>query len=105
MKNRMLMATLFASAVALTTSFPHVALAQTAAAAPAVSDDALVAAVKAALSAKPELKADDLKITSKQGEVTIAGTVDSGRQLVNIANAAQAVPGVKFVINEMFPKQ
>ncbi|CAK0759345.1 hypothetical protein CCP3SC1_300001 [Gammaproteobacteria bacterium] len=57
------------------------------------------------LAAKPELKAGDLEITSKAGEVTIAGTVDDGRQLYNIADTAQKVPGVKWIVNEMYPKK
>lgn len=99
MKNRTLIAVLFASAIAATLPIGGQALAQSAAA-PA-NDEATVAAVKAALAAKPELKAEDLKVTSKNGEVTIAGTVESGRQLYNVADTAQKVSGVKWVNNEM----
>lgn len=99
MKNRLLIAASFASAIAL--PFGGQALAQSAA---PVDDEAVVANVKAALAAKPELKADHLKITSKKGEVTIAGPVENGTQLYQIGLVAQKAPGVKLIINEMEPK-
>ena len=97
-----LIATLHALALCLALPFCNMALAQADA---APNDDAIVAAVKSALAAKPELKSDTLKITSKKGEVTIAGNVDDGKQLVNIAMTAEKVPGVKAVLNEMYPKK
>lgn len=102
MKNRLLIAALFAAVAATALPMGGQALAQTAAA--AVNDEALVGAVKAALADKPELKANDLKITSKNGEVTLAGPVEDGRTLYNIGLTVQKVPGVKYVINEMMPK-
>lgn len=101
MKTRLLIAALFASAIATAMPFGSQAFAQ--AAAPA-DDDAIAAAVKAALAAKPELKADHLQITSKKGEVTIAGPVENGTQLYQIGMVAQKVPGVKYIISEMEPK-
>lgn len=101
MKNRLLIAALFASAIATALPLGSQAVAQTAA---PVDDEAVVAAVKSALAAKPELKADQLKITSKKGEVTISGPVENGTQLYQIGLVAQKVPGVKYVINDMEPK-
>jgi osmotically-inducible protein OsmY len=69
------------------------------------SDEAIVSAVKSALAAKPGLKAGNLKVSSKKGEVTIAGPVADGHQLYQIAETAQAVPGVKTVNNEMMPSK
>jgi len=99
MKNRALVVAMFASFFACALPLGGQAVAQTAAA-PA-NDEAVVASVKAALAAKPELKSGDLKIASKNGEVTIAGIVESGSQLYKIADTAQKIPGVKWVNNEM----
>lgn len=92
-------------AVALCATFASVNFAFAQSAAPEPSDDSIVAAVKTALAANPALKAGSLKVTSKKGEVTIAGPVDNGHQLYEIAETAQKVPGVKTVNNEMMPKQ
>lgn len=102
MKNALPMAALLAalgfSAVPLT------AFAQAQTAAAATSDEALVSSVKAALAAHPEFKADDLKITSKNAEVTLSGLVEDGPTLYKIALEVQKVPGVKYVMNDMTPK-
>ena len=79
------------------------AFAQTSAA--PMDDEAIVAAVKATLASKPDLHTAGLKITSKAGEVTIAGSVESGKQLYNIADTAQKVAGVKSIYNEMIPQK
>ena len=99
MKNRTFVGLLFASTLAVAVqSFAE------SPAAPA-NDEAVVTAVKVALAAKPELKASDLKVASKNGgEITITGPVDSGGQLYNIAETAQKVHGVKWVNNEMYVK-
>lgn len=102
MKNRFLIAALLASVGVTALPMCEQAMAQTVEAAP--SDDAIVAAVKAALAEKPELKSADLKISSKNGEVTLAGPVEDGRTLFNIAVIVEKIQGVKFVINEMHPK-
>jgi osmotically-inducible protein OsmY len=102
MEYRSLIAALFVSAASLAMPCGNEGLAQTAAAS---SDDLLLAtAVKARLAAKPELHAGDLKITCVKGEVTISGEVESGKQLYEIAETAQMVPGVTAVKNEMMPK-
>jgi osmotically-inducible protein OsmY len=101
MNNRTLAISLRATLIAMALPFAVSAFAQSAA--PEPNDDAIVTAVKSALAAKPQLKAGGLKVTSKKGEVTIAGKVDDGHQLYNIAETAQRVPGVKTVNNEMMP--
>lgn len=98
MKHRILVSALFASLV----TFGGHAVADSGTPA---NDESIVAAVKTALAAKPELKTSDIKIASKSGEVTLSGTVDSGPQLYNIADTAQKVAGVKWVNNEMSVKQ
>jgi len=67
-------------------------------------DPDIVLAVKAAFAAKPELKANDLKVTIKDGDVTLAGNVDSGAQLYAIATTAQKVKGVKSVFPDVTVK-
>ena len=83
-------------------AFTASAQAQTADA--ATSDEALVSSVKTALAAHPEFKADGLKITSKNAEVTLSGLVEDGPTLYKIALEVQKVPGVKYVMNDMTPK-
>lgn len=71
---------------------------------PAANPDAeLVAAVKAELAKQPQLKAGNLDISSKNGEVTVKGDVEDGMQLYQIGLAVQKVKGVKAVINGMNP--
>lgn len=105
MNYRLLIAvtSLFLLSVASVLTITGQASAQTTAATPD-SDESIVAAVKSALAAKPELKANDLIITSKNGEVKLAGDVEDGQALYNIGLVAQKVEGVKFVVNEMNPK-
>jgi osmotically-inducible protein OsmY len=102
MKNRPVIAAMFATVIACALPLGSQAIAQSATA--PVNDEAIVAAVRTALVAKPELKSLDLKITSKNGEVTIAGIVDTGSQLYNVADTAQKVAGVKWVNNGMSVK-
>lgn len=104
MKRQSLITTVFVSLIGCALLLGGQAVAQTAAT-PA-NDEAVVSAVKSALAAKPELKASDLQVTSKNGgEVTIAGKVDSGSQLYKIADTAQKVPGVKWINNGMSVKE
>ena len=91
---------LFATAILPVLTFTGQVAAQTA----APGDEAVVSAVKSTLAARPDLKAGALKITSKNGEVTLAGDVEDGQALYNISLAVQKVDGVKVVINEMSPK-
>lgn len=66
--------------------------------------DPLVEKVKAALAAEPALKGIQIDVTNKDGTITLAGQPDNGQQLFKAAVAAEKTPGVKFVINEMYPK-
>jgi hyperosmotically inducible protein len=66
--------------------------------------DQLVEKVKVALSAEPVLKGVELDVTNKDGTITLAGHPDTGAQLLKAANVTEKVSGVKFVINEMYPK-
>lgn len=66
--------------------------------------DPLVEKVKAALAAEPALNGIQIDVTNKDGTVTLAGHPDTGEQLFKAAVAAEKTPGVKYVINEMYPK-
>ena len=66
--------------------------------------DPLVEQVKAALAAEPALKGIQIDVTNKDGTITLTGQPDNGQQLFKAAVAAEKTPGVKFVINEMYPK-
>jgi osmotically-inducible protein OsmY len=71
------------------------------AAAAQVSDAELAAKVKAALDSDPELSKLNLKVTSKQSEVSIDGTMTDDQQMLKAGLIAEKVPGVKYVINNM----
>jgi osmotically-inducible protein OsmY len=66
--------------------------------------DQLVEKVKVALAVDPVLKGIKLDVTNKDGTITLAGHPDTGAQLLKAANITEKIPGVKFVINEMYPK-
>jgi osmotically-inducible protein OsmY len=66
--------------------------------------DMLVEKVKAALADEPTLKDVKLEISNKDGTITLAGHPDTGAQLFKAATITEKIPGVKFVINEMYPK-
>lgn len=101
MKNRLLIAALFAAVGFANLSISGQALAQ--AADVEAQDAALVDKVKAALAAHPELHANHLKVASKNSEVTLSGKVGDSSNLMAIAREVQKVPGVKYVNNDMMP--
>ena len=75
------------------------------AAAPAApKDDALAANVKTALDADSELAPFNLQVTGKDADVTIAGNVDSGLQMAKAGMIAEKVKGVRYVANNIMPK-
>lgn len=70
------------------------------------ADAELAAKVKTAIeTTDPALKAFNLKVTSKNNEVTIEGNVDEGQQMAEVGMIAEKVQGVKYVINNIYPKQ
>lgn len=68
------------------------------------SEEELAAAVQAAINADPALKAQNLKVTAKKDEVTITGEVSDEMMMLTAAQIAEKVKGVKYVINEIYPK-
>ncbi|MBZ5621803.1 MAG: BON domain-containing protein [Acidobacteriia bacterium] len=66
-----------------------------------ISDDLIVDQVRIKLSADAEVKGGALVVDSKQGVVTLGGTVESQRQKDKAARLAKKIKGVKQVINNI----
>jgi len=64
-------------------------------------DTALADRVHDELKAKSELGGAALKITAKNGEVTLKGDLKTGQQLAKIAMFVQDLPGVTAVIPDI----
>ncbi|MGD1825619.1 Osmotically-inducible protein OsmY, contains BON domain [Chromobacterium violaceum] len=96
--------TLLLAVLACSGAFAAYAVYAEDAAVAAPTDEQLAASVKQALDAEPELKPLDLKVSSKKGEVTIEGVMTDDQQMFKAGQAAEKVPGVKFVINKMEQK-
>ena len=67
----------------------------------AADDDALVAAVKAALAADSRLKSFAIDIRASNGAVELYGTVDVNSSIDKAEKIAAAVDGVKSVKNHL----
>lgn len=67
----------------------------------AVDDAALTARVKAALIAEPTIKAMAIDVDSKDGVVTLFGTVDNLATRDKATQTAAGVEGVKSVLNNL----
>jgi hyperosmotically inducible periplasmic protein len=67
----------------------------------AVDDAALTARVKAALIAEPSIKAMAIDVDSKDGVVTLFGTVDSLAVRDKATQTVAGVEGVKSVLNNL----
>jgi hyperosmotically inducible protein len=70
-----------------------------------VSDDLIVDQVRIKLSADAEVKGGALGVDSKQGVVTLSGTVESDRQKSKAASLTKKIHGVKQVINNIDVKK
>lgn len=66
-----------------------------------IDDAALTAQVKAALAADAGLRTFKLDVDSKQGSVTISGTVKDQETATLVVRAAQGVPGVTAVHSQL----
>ena len=66
-----------------------------------ITDDAIVDQVRIKLSADAEVKGGALQAESKQGVVTLTGTVETARQKDKAGRLAKKVKGVKQVINNI----
>ncbi|WP_083930262.1 BON domain-containing protein [Chitiniphilus shinanonensis] len=75
------------------------------AAAPApLKDEALAKAVKTALDADADIARFDLKVSGKGEDVTIEGATDTGVQMAQAGMIAEKVPGVRYVMNNIQPR-
>ena len=63
----------------------------------AVDDTMITGKVKAALLADSEVKGLDIHVDTKDGDVTLSGTVDSQAQIDNAQRIAKTIDGVKNV--------
>ena len=73
-------------------------------AAAAVDDSAITTKVKAAVMAEPGLKSLDINVETKNGVVTLAGTVQSSELKHRAVTLAQQVEGVRSVSDQLVVK-
>lgn len=66
-----------------------------------ISDDLIVDQVRIRLSGDAEVKGGALVVDSKQGVVTLSGTVDTDHQKGKATKLTKKVKGVKQVINNI----
>jgi hyperosmotically inducible protein len=76
----------------------------TAKTAAAVDDAAITTKVKAAVLAEPGLKTLDISVDTKEGVVTLAGTVNSPELKDRAMQLAQGVEGVRSVADQLVVK-
>jgi len=69
-----------------------------------VDDAAITTKVKAAVLAEPGLKSMDINVDTKDGVVTLAGTVGSQDLKQRATQVAQQVQGVKQVSDQLVVK-
>ncbi|WP_432722704.1 BON domain-containing protein [Jeongeupia wiesaeckerbachi] len=70
----------------------------------ALKDAALAAAVKTALDADPTLKGFDIAVTGKGEDVKLDGSVATGQDMAQAGMIAEKVKGVRYVDNNLMPK-
>ena len=66
-----------------------------------LDDTAITAAVKAGIIAEPGLKVLKIDVDTKDGQVTLTGSVDSAESLQRATQVATSVQGVKGVDNRL----
>jgi len=70
----------------------------------AIDDSAITTKVKSAMIAEPTLKALQINVDTKNGVVTLAGSVDSQAMKDKATEVTQSVTGVKSVDNNLSVK-
>jgi len=70
----------------------------------AADDATITSKVKEAVAADPSLKSTDINVDTKEGVVTLAGTVASDDLKQKATQAAQGVQGVKSVSDQLVVK-
>jgi hyperosmotically inducible protein len=71
----------------------------------AIDDSVIEARVKSALFADPDVKAFDIKVDARKGEVQLSGFVDNEAQIDRSLALAKGVEGVKGVDNKVALKE
>ena len=64
------------------------------------SDEAITANVKSTFAQHPEIKADQITVTTKDGTVYLSGAVDTTTERKNIETIALQTAGVRKVVNQ-----
>jgi osmotically-inducible protein OsmY len=67
----------------------------------AIADGTLTAKVKAALLADPDVKGLQIDVDSRDGAVTLSGSLDSAANVARAQSIARATDGVKSVENRL----
>jgi len=70
-----------------------------------IDDDVITTKVRSALLNDAVVKSFDISTVTRNGEVQLSGFVDNQSQITQSLALAQAVPGVKAVLNHMTVKQ
>jgi len=70
-----------------------------------IDDDVITTKVRSALLNDAVIKSFDIATVTRNGEVQLSGFVDNQSQITQSLALAQAVPGVKTVLNHMTVKQ
>lgn len=70
-----------------------------------VDDSVITTKLKSALLADAEIKGTDVSVDTKQGQVTLTGTVKSEAQKERIEKIAKGIDGVKDVQDKLTVKQ
>ena len=68
------------------------------------ADDAITAKVTSALQTDPTLKAADIKVATREGTVTLTGTVDTTDMRMHAHQLAATTPGVSNVVDNLSVK-
>ena len=97
----LLAATMTVSLSAAAQAAPAAPAAPGATAGAAVSDDAITASAKSALSADAQIAGLPIKVTTRQGVVLVAGDVPSAAAGERVLQIVAAVSGVKDVKNTL----
>jgi len=70
-----------------------------------VDDSAITAKVKSALISDKDVKAPEIHVTTRKGEVVLSGMVDNQNQVDRAVQIASNVDGVKNVSNRLTVKR
>lgn len=64
------------------------------------ADDTVTASVKSSIAQRPDLKVDQVTISTKDGTVYLRGMVDTASEKRDLESIAKHTAGVKKVVND-----